>query len=142
MDVPKIAQIVAIMVSPTIAIGAVFEAPRAFRAVMQHLANRREASSWPLGRSPIERIAFDLRRLLVQHDALKRSTDVAMRAQHLQALEGAITDCAAEAAHALQLPCPQRPVRGGLPPPELRRLLQALVRAGLVLPPTVDLLAA
>jgi hypothetical protein len=79
--------------------------------------------------------------LLWHHDRVARSIDVAMRAGHLRALEGAITICATQAARALDVPCPDRPPHGGLDKPQLRPLLRALAAAGLALPPEVGLLA-
>lgn len=140
MDFPKAAQIVLIMLSPTLVVGAALYTPRVFRAV-RRFVGRRDGELTPAIR-PIEDVAGDLRRLLRQHDAVKRSTGVTMRVQHLRALEAAITDCASEAARALGLPCPDRPVHGALSTPELRRLLLGLADAGLVLPPAVSLMAA
>ena len=79
-------------------------------------AERRPATdAQPIG-PPIEQLAADLRRLLQRHDDLKRSTAVAMRAQKLRATEAAITDCAIDAARALDLPCPEEPGQRGARP--------------------------
>ena len=83
---------------------------------------------------PLERIAADLRRLLAEHAAVRSSPAVAVRAGHLAALEGAITDCALDAARALELPAPARPGREPLPRAQLRRLLEDLAAQGMVLP--------
>jgi hypothetical protein len=140
MDVAKAAEIVVIMLSPTIAVSAAIYVPKGVRAVYSR-ARRRDVNPQPSQR-PIEEVARDIRRLLHRHESVRRSTGIARRAQHLEALEAAIADCAAEAARALDVPCPERPVRGALPTPQLRRLLLALADAGLVLPPAVGLLAA
>jgi DNA-binding transcriptional ArsR family regulator len=140
MDIAKAGQILVLMLLPTLVVGAALHLPRGIR-LLRRLVTERDVERWPQPRhDPIERLASDLRRLLREHEALKWSTDAALRT-HLRALEGAITDCATEAARALDVPCPDRPVHGGLAPPELRRLLRALAEAGLVLPPKVGLLA-
>jgi hypothetical protein len=141
MDFAKAGQIVFLMLSPTLAVGAAIYVPRAVRLVRRRLAARALAKHPRPTHAPIEQLAADLRRLLLQHEALRRSTGVAMRARRLQALEGAITDCAAEAARALEVPYPDWPVHGALTPPQLRRLLHDLAGAGLVLPPTAGLVA-
>lgn len=142
MDLTKIAQIVAVMLSPTLAIAVALHTPRAVRAVRNALRERAEQLAGPTATAPpIESLAADLRRLLLQHETLKATPDAAMRVKRLVALEAAITDCATEAARALGVPSPQRPARGPLPVTQLRRLLQALVNAGLVLPSGVSLLA-
>ena len=64
-----------------------------------------------------------------------------MRAHHLSAIEGAITDCAVLAAAALGVPHPAVPRHSALTTTELKRLLRALADAGLVLPTGVGLLA-
>jgi hypothetical protein len=140
MDIAKAAEIVVIMLSPTIAVGSAIYVPRGIRALYRLV--RHHDTSPQTTQRPIEQVAGDLRRLLGQHESVRRSTGVAMRAQHLKALEAAIADCAAEAAHALGVLCPDRPVRGALPTPQLRRLLLALADAGMVLPPAVGLIAA
>jgi hypothetical protein len=141
MDVGKATEIVIVMLSPTLIIGTAIHTPRVFRAVRRIVAPPHDAPLLPSQR-PIEHIAEDLRRLLRKHETVRQSTGVARRAQHLRALEAAITDCASEAARALGLPCPDRPVHGALSTPQLRRLLLALADAGLVLPPAVSLIAA
>jgi hypothetical protein len=91
---------------------------------------------------PIERLAADLRRLLQRHEEVVRSTELAMRAHRIRAVEGAISSCATEAAAALGVSCPQHRPLGVLPQREIRRLLRALADAGLVLPPAIGLLAS
>jgi len=138
MDLAKAGQIVVIMLSPTLAVGAAIYAPRAARALWQ-LARGRDDS--PRTRSaPIEQLAADLRRLIVQHDELRRSSQPGLRGLRLRALEAAITDVAVEAAHALDIPAAAPPAHTGMRPAELRRLLHDLTGAGLSLP-AVGLLA-
>src|SRR5437773_11911349 len=140
MDVVKVGQVGFIMIVPALAFGAAVHLPRLAAALVrrmrEHEARRYPHPSGP----PVERLAVDLRRLVREYDAVRRSPGMAMRAHHLQALEGAITDCAMQAARALGVPAPERPVHGALDRPELRRLLCALADAGLVLPPGVGLL--
>jgi hypothetical protein len=131
-----IGQIVLLLLLPPMLVGAAVHAPRLLRTVRRRVAERRAARDPRPPGPPIERIAADLRRLLRQHDAVVGSSDLAMRARRLWALEAAITDCAAQAAAALGVPCPPRPVHGGLDKPQLRRLLAALAAAGLALPTT------
>jgi len=138
MNVAKATEIVAIMLSPTIVVAAALYIPRGVRAIAGRL--RRDQDQ--VTHTPIEELAADLRRLLHQHETIKQSPGLAMRAKHLRAVEGAIADCAAEAAIALGLPCPDRPAHGELPTPQLRQLLRSLADAGLVLPPAVGLLTA
>jgi hypothetical protein len=140
MDIRKTAEIVVIMLSPSLAIGAALYAPRVFRAA-RRVVRGPDTTIRPENR-PIENVAADLQRLLREHQKVKTSTGIARRAQHLRALEAAITDCAAEAARALGLPSPDRPAHGALSTTELRRLLLALADAGIVLPPAVSLIAA
>ncbi len=142
MDIGKAGQWTIIMAFPALAFGAAVHLPRAVRALYRMAQERAERQQPRPGGPPIEQLAADLRRLLHQHDAVRRSPDVVMRAHRLWALEGAITDCAIPAARALGLAHPEPPVRGGLPTPELRRLLRALADAGLVLPSGVGLLGA
>jgi hypothetical protein len=137
----RVAGIVVLMLSPTLLIGTALYAPRGVRAIWRRLAGRRYDSTSQPTNPPIEQLAADLRRLLWHHDMVKRSTDVAMRARRLRALEGAITDCATQAARAIDVPYPDRPAHGEFDKPQLRRLLRALAAAGLVLPTAVELLA-
>jgi hypothetical protein len=138
----KVGQLVLLMLSPMLLFGATWYAvPRGVRVVRRLVDNRRaELNPQPSNR-PIEQVAADLRRLLLQHDMFARSGDVPMRARRLFALEAAITDCATQAARALDVPHPDRPALGGFDKPQLRRLLRALAAEGLVLPPAVGLLA-
>jgi hypothetical protein len=142
MDVAKAVELVVLILSPTLAVGALLHTPRAWRAIGRAVRGRRVRGELPIAGPPIERLAANLRRLLHIHEALRCSPDVAMRAHRLHALEWAITDCALETARALDIPAPQGYVRGALATPELRRLLRALADGGLVLPPAVGLLAA
>ena len=138
MDLTKAGHIVLIMLSPTLAVSAALYAPRVARALWR-LARRRDDS--PRVRSaPIEQVAANLRRLLIQHDDLCRSAQPGPRRLRLRALEAAITDVAVEAAHALDIPATAPPAHGGMHPAELRRLLHDLTDAGLALP-AVGLLA-
>jgi hypothetical protein len=140
MNVARAGQIVLIMLSPTLIIGAALYVPRWVRAGRRRLRVRRPATVLqPIG-PPIEVLAADLRRLLLEHDAIRRSTDLAVRGLRLRALEGAIYDCAVQAATALDVPRPDQPARGLVSIPELQRLLRALARAGLVLPARAGLL--
>lgn len=139
MDLARTGHIALIMLSPTLAVAAAIYTPRVLRVVWNAVGRPRDAVQ-PHGRA-IEALAADLHRLLLMHDSLKRSTAPAVRARRLRAIEAAITDCATEAAHALAVPVPDRPVHAGLPPPQLRQLLRSLDDAGLALPRTVHLLA-
>jgi hypothetical protein len=143
MDITRLGQIVLILLSPTLIIGAALHLPRWVRAASRTVRNRTRPADHellPLG-PPIEELAGDLRRLLLQHDAVRRTTEAAMRAQRMRAIEAAITDCAVQAARALDVPCPDRAGPVALEKPQLRRLLRALRDAGLVLPKGVALLA-
>jgi hypothetical protein len=142
MDAVRVSEILILMLFPTLAVVAMMHVPRAVRKARRLVAERSPDSDLQPTRPPIEVIAADLQRLLQRHEATRRSPGVAMRARHLRALEGAITDCATQATLALGLPCPDLPPNGMLATPELRRLLQALAGAGLVLPPAIGLLAA
>jgi hypothetical protein len=142
MDVAKVGQLGVILLAPALAFGAAIHVPRAVGALCR-LVRERAARRYPHPAGPpIEQLATDLRRLLRQHDTIRRSTGVTMRAHHLWAIEGAITDCAVQAARALGVPHPERPTHGALSTPELRRLLRALADAGLVLPSGAGLLGA
>jgi hypothetical protein len=138
----RVAEIVILMLSPTLLLAAALHAPRTVAAVWRILADRR-ADNYPQPTSlPIEQLAADLRRLLWQHDTVRRSTDVPMRARRLRALEGAISDRAMQAASALEVPHPESSAYGGLDKPQLRRLLCDLAAAGLVLPHALVLLGS
>jgi len=142
MDIVKVGEILVMMLLPTLAVGAALQLPRVIRAVRRLAVGRRAEPSLQPSHPPIERLAADLRRLLQQHEATRQSPGVAMRGRHLRALEGAISDCATEAAMALGLRCAERPAHGALAVPELRQLLLSLAGAGLVLPRTIALMAA
>ena len=141
MDVVKVGQVGFIMIVPALAFGAAVHLPRLAAALARRMRGYEARRDLHPAGPPIEQLAVDLRRLVHEHETVRRSPGVAMRAHHLWALEGAITDCAMQAARALGVPAPERPVHGALARPELRRLLQALADAGLVLPPGVGLLA-
>ncbi len=140
MDAGRIIGIVAIMLLPTFIVGAVFYLPRGLQMARRWASTRGEAASPKPAHAPIEQLASDLRRLLSQHDEVRRSTAVAMKAHRLVALEGAVADLAREAASSLGVTCPGGADRRVLSRPELGRLLRALGDAGLVLPPTSTLL--
>jgi hypothetical protein len=132
MDFGNVAGIGALMVGPTLIVGAVLNLPRVTRAVRRVTAQHRPqpAPTAP----PIERVAADLRRLVVEHAEMRGSRDVAMRAHHLRAIELAITDKAIEAALALDVPRPVVPTDGRLTPEQLGHLLRRVHAAGLQLP--------
>jgi hypothetical protein len=148
MGVGAVGEWVVLMVTPTVAVAAALGSPALLRAIQR----RRRRQQRPRGpahapapapvRPPIEQLAADLRRLLERHDALKQSTDVAVRGRKLLALEAAITDCAVDAAGALDVPCPPPAGRAALATPALRRLLHALADAGLVIEPLTGVFAA
>ena len=124
------ARILAILLTPSLVAGAVLRAPRLLRALLRRVRRPGELVAGP----PLERTAADLRRLLAEHEAVKRSPQLAARSRRLAALEGALTDCALDAARALELPAPARPARLPLPRDDLRRLLGELSRSGVLLP--------
>ncbi len=140
MDLAKAVQIAALMVSPTVIVGIALHTPRLLRAAYGRVRERGADPALTPCNAPIEELAADLRRLLLRHDMLKRSPKEAVRVRRMVALEAAVSDCAADAARALGVACPERPTRGALPVPQLHRLLRALVDAGLVLPLDVDLM--
>ena len=132
MDAGTVAKLLAILLAPTAVVSAVLYVPRAVRAVLR--AHRRgQDQLTPVG-PPLERSAVTLRRLLAEHEAVRTSRGIAVRATHLAALEGALTDVALDAARALELELPERHGRAPLPREQLRRLLGELAAAGLVLP--------
>jgi hypothetical protein len=137
----RVGQIVLLILSPALLFGATRSVPRGVRAVRRLVDNRRAEANPQPSNPPIEQIAADLRRLLLQHDMFARSNDIPMRARRLWALEAAIIDRATQAARALEVPHPDRPAHGGYDKAQLRRLLRALAAEGLVLPPAVGLLA-
>src|SRR4051812_42677595 len=67
MDVAKAAEIVAIMLSPTIVVATVLYVPRGVRATWRRLNPEPEQATT---HTPIEELAADLRRLLRQHETL------------------------------------------------------------------------
>ncbi len=147
MGLAEAVQFVILILAPAAIFAAGLMLPRTVRLGRRRwrgrTGRRRGQRSFDLAmpsRPPIEFLAADIRRLLRRHEAVLRSTDVAVRARHLHALEAAIGDCAAQAAEALGVTCPQRPTHGALPTPELRRLLRSLAEAGLVLEPATGLL--
>jgi hypothetical protein len=139
--VSMVAGIVVLMLSPTLLFGTALYAPRGVRAVWRRLVDWHARRTMRPTNPPIERLAADLRRLLWQHDRVERSIDGAMRALRLPALEETITDCATQAARALDVLRPDRPAHGRFDKAQLRQLLHALANAGLALPPEVGLLS-
>lgn len=132
MDPGTVVKLLTILLAPTAVATVVLWTPRLVRALL-HGLRRPEHDLVPVG-PPVERSAASLRRLLAEHEAVRSSRDVAVRASRLAALEGALTDVALEAARALQLDVPERRGRAPLPREQLRRLLAELADAGLVLP--------
>lgn len=132
MDAATAARLLTILLAPSAAAAAVLWLPRAVRALRASVSGPRErlAPSGP----PLERTAADLRRLLAEHERVRRSADVAVRAARLRALEGAVTDCAVDAARALGVELLPRPDRAPLPSAQLRVVLGQLADAGMVLP--------
>jgi hypothetical protein len=142
MDVAVAGQFALVFLLPTALLATGLAGPRAIRTLRRRVRHCRAADTARPAGPPIEHLAADLRRLLRRHDALKASPAVASRGRHLQAIEAAIADCAAEAARALGLACPERPRHAVLATADLRRLLRALTDAGLMLVPATGLLAA
>ena len=144
MSVGSILGVTGLLVTPTAVIGAVLHGPRAIRAV-RHLAAARRCASEPPhpAPAPIEEVARTLRRLLVEHDMLRRDPAAPFRVHHMAALERAITDCAVAAGTALDVLPPGAPASSGpLSHADLGALLRSLVGAGLVLPVRSELLLA
>jgi hypothetical protein len=140
MDLVRTGQVVVLVLTPTLVVGAALYLPH-IEALWRRIRRRRSDVAAQPTNPPIEQVAADLRRLLRQHDTVRRSTDLAMRARRLWAIDAAITDCAVQAARALDVPCPDRPAHGPLATAQLRQLLRELVDAGLVLPTGAGLLA-
>ncbi len=140
MDVVRAVRIAGLMASPTVIIWLGIHVPKVISGQLQARRDRQERSDGP-HRPPIEQLAADLRRLLTQYDVVRRSSQVAMRAHHLWALEAAVTDAACAAADALGVAYRPRGPHGRLPATDLQRLICALHDAGLVLPSTVSWLA-
>jgi hypothetical protein len=141
MNVAAVGGWVALMVMPTAALAAAVGAPAVLRRVRRRWRRHGGPRLTPT-RPPIEQLAADLRRLLGRHEALMRSTQVAVRGQKRLALEAAISDCAMDAAGALEVACPARSGRAALPTPELRNLLHGLAANGLVIEPLTGVFAA
>ena len=138
-DVVTIARALLVIFLPALLLGAAAYGPGWFRARRRIAEDRRAAGHpQPAGR-PIERIAADLRRLLWQYDTCSRLIDASQRARRLWFLRIGISDCAVEAARALEVPLPDRAPNAAFAEPQLRRLLPALAAEGLALP-AVDLL--
>jgi hypothetical protein len=137
--VVTIARALLVIFLPALLLGAAAYGPGWFRARRRIAEDRRAAGHpQPAGR-PIERIAADLRRLLWQYDTCSRLIDASQRARRLWFLRIGISDCAVEAARALEVPLPDRAPNAAFAEPQLRRLLPALAAEGLALP-AVDLL--
>ena len=135
MDVGDWAQLVAIMLLPTVLVALLLHVGPWLQAIRRRISKRPADSDLRPTHPPIERLAADLRRLLRRYEEVRRSADMPMRAMRLRAVEGAIADCAIEAAHALGLHTSDQPTVRKLSTPQLRRLLHALVEEGLMLPP-------
>ncbi|CAN5223792.1 hypothetical protein BH24ACT10_BH24ACT10_17310 [soil metagenome] len=131
MDATTTARLVAVLIAPSAVAGAVLGAVRCARAVGTW--RRRRTPAAPAG-PPLEQTAVALRRLLAEHERVRRSQDVAVRAARLRSLDGAITDCALDAARALEVAAPAHSGREPLPREALRQLLADLTGAGLLLP--------
>ena len=141
MDVGDWALLVAIMLLPTLLVAVLLHIGSWFQALRRRLSRRRGDADLQPTHPPIERLAADLRRLLSRHETVRCAADMPMRALRLRAVEGAIADCAIDAADALGLqPTDQSPARK-LSTAQLRRLLQELVDQGLMLP-AIGLLAS
>lgn len=132
---------VILLLSPTLLVATALYSVGAVRAIRDRLTDRGDRDTPQPANPPIEKLAADLRRLLWHHHRLTQSTEFAISALRLWALQAAITICATQAARALDVPYPDPPADAGLGTPELRRLLRSLAAAGLVLPPAVRLLA-
>ncbi len=83
---------------------------------------------------PLQETAQALRRLLAQHRATVGNGTVMGAATRLRALESALTECALQAADAVEVARPDRRTGGPLPRVELRALLVQLADAGVLLP--------
>lgn len=126
---------------PTVLLLAVVRGRAIRTAVVDLMDRRRRKRRGPwTDAPPIEQLATDLRRLLRQHDVILASNDGTLRGRKLQAIDLAIANCARDACLALDVPCALGPPAGATVPRGLRRTLRALADAGLVLPPTADLL--
>ncbi|MCW2586206.1 MAG: hypothetical protein JWN55_1722 [Frankiales bacterium] len=133
MDLATAARLLTVVCAPAAVAGAVLWLPRGAR-VLRDLLRRRDPGLRPVG-PPLERTAADLRRLMAEHDAVRRSPAMAGRATHLAVLEAALTDCALHAARAVGLDLPADAAgHGPLSREQLRLLLGDLAGAGLFLP--------
>ena len=141
MNVAAVGEWIVLMVAPTGALAAAFGASAVVRRMRRRRASHADVALTTT-RPPIEQVAADLRRLLERHEALMRSTEVAVRGQKRLALEAAISDCASDAAAALDVPCPSRCGRAALPTAQLRSLLHGLAASGLVIEPLSGVFAA
>ena len=130
----RAAELLAIVLAPTVAVGALFWLPPAWRALRRTLQARAAGPELVPHGPPLEQISADLRRLPAEHEAVRRSTGLALRARRLTALQGALTDCALDAARAVGLPPPEVHGREPLSREQLHRVLTQLRDAGLVLP--------
>lgn len=130
MDATTAVRLLGLLLAPSAVAGAVVLAVRGARAVG---ARQRSRAAVPAG-PPLEQTAVALRRLLAEHERVRRAPDVGARAARLRSLDGALTDCALEAARALEVPAPAQSGREPLPREDLRRLLSDLADAGLLLP--------
>ena len=140
MDVGDWVQLVAMMLLPTLLVAVLLHVGPCAQALRRRLSGRRRDADLQPTHPPIERLAADMRRLLRRYETVRRSGDLPMPALRLRAVEGAIADCALDAADALGVQTSdQSPVRK-LTTPQLRRLLHGLIEAGLMLP-AVGLLA-
>ena len=141
MHAGELTQLVVLMVLPTLLVALALHLGRVLRAVRRALGRRDVGPALQPTRPPIERLASDLRRLLDRYELIKRSADLPMRASRLRAVEGAIADCAMEAASALGLNGPEDE-RRRLSTKQLRCLLHRLADEGLVLPSSIGLLTS
>jgi hypothetical protein len=140
MTVGRIALFTGIVLMPTLVGALILSAPRWLAALGERLAdrraNRQPADPEPANR-PIEQLAADLRRLIRLHGELSVSAQLATRAQRLWSVEAAIAARAVETARALDVAHTDPCRRGGVDRAALRRLLEDLAAAGLVLPARV-----
>jgi hypothetical protein len=125
-----IGTVLVIALTPSAIAGAAVLLPRGVRAVRRRIAAGRPLPAGP----PLEQVASDLRRLLAEHGRVVRSPQLPARGRRLAALEAALTDCAADAARALEVQVPERRPGAALPVPALQALLLDLARSGVVLP--------
>lgn len=126
-------RLLVIALVPSAVAAAVLWLPRVVAALRRLQAGGQEPLR-PEG-PPLEQLAAELRRLVAEHEHVRRSSGLPVRAARLAALEGAITDSAVAAARALGVEPPPHPGRAPQPVPDLRRLLTDLAASGLVLPP-------